>query len=109
VLRSDTWYAPPSKPAKTVLENKMKVKFLKNGRWAHSEIARGQFDFVEGQEMDGIAEVDAIAMKESGNAEILGDGASKKVEAEAELEADPDASKLISNDSMKGKKKAWDK
>lgn len=71
MLRSDFFYAPPPEPAIIKQEGKMKVKFLKEGRWAHKDITRGQFDFSAGQEMDGIDEVDAMSMKKAGTAEII--------------------------------------
>lgn len=90
----------------------MKVRFLKSGRQAHANVAKGQFDFVEGETME-LPEVDALVMKKAGSAEILHDDpakeADKSVEApELEGEKAETKSDQTSDSNANGNTKPWD-
>jgi hypothetical protein len=93
----------------------MKVKFLKDGRWAHQNIGDGQFDFKEGDEMSGICEADAIVMKEAGIATIMGDDTvEEEVVDDADGDSDDEDSKSDdagepTSDDTNGNKKPWEK
>lgn len=49
----------------------MKVKFLKNGRWAHSDLQLGQFNYKVDETIDGISENDANKMVAANIGEIV--------------------------------------
>ena len=72
LIRSDSFFAPLVNPQLKRLEKGMKVRFLRSGRQAYTNVAAGQFDFVEGETME-LPEVDALVMKKAGSAEILHD------------------------------------
>lgn len=90
----------------------MKVKFLRDGRWAHKNIGDGQFDFKEGDEMSGICEEDAIVMKEAGMADIMGEDT---VEEEVVEDGDGDENSKSdeaddsASNGTNGNKKPWEK
>lgn len=90
----------------------MKVKFLRAGRWAHQDISKGQFDFVEGEEVSGVCESDAIIMKEVGLATIIGDDTFEEevvddVDGEDDTKSDDDDD--VASDDTNGDKKPWEK
>ena len=82
----------------------MKVKMLRDGRWAHDVVQRGQFDHKNGEIISGISEADAIKMKSAGAAEILGEDDVEENVPDEESEDDV----TITSDAMKGNgEKPW--
>jgi len=84
LLRSDCHFAPPPNLLTAARSFGMKVKFLKNGRWAHSNIHRGQFDFKNGEIVGNISEEDAKTMADNEIVEILGHDTEDEPESEPE-------------------------
>jgi hypothetical protein len=68
----------------------MKVRFLRSGKQAHEEPGLAQFKFQEGETMSGLSEATATSMKESGNAEILGEDDIEEVEEVEEEKIEDD-------------------
>ena len=92
----------------------MKVKFLKAGRFAHSEVSLGQFDFAEGDEINGISEKDAKRISKAGLGEIIGvddidDDDDNNGEVEEGVEANkPDSDDPNVPDADNSDKKTWE-
>jgi hypothetical protein len=62
----------PILSTRNALEHKMKVKFLKNGLYAHQEPGRENFPCEIGKTMSGLSEKTCQDMIDSGYAEVIG-------------------------------------
>ena len=79
----------------------MKVKMLRDGRWAHEDVSRGQFDHLTGDIISGICESDAIKMKNAGAAEVLGEDCVEAVEEVEDEEVTEAAEEEVKEESAK--------
>ena len=64
----------------------MKVRFLKDGLYAHSEPGRGNFECKKGETMSGLAEATCKDLTDSGHAEVLGADDEEKEEEKTDDE-----------------------
>lgn len=108
LLRSDCPLAPQPasiNPPENSRGRKMRVKFKKKSRWAHSNQALGQFDHEVGEVISGISEEDVVLIEKAGIGECVGPDEVVAPE-EVDLDSDDDSNDS-DNKEDDGSKKPW--